>query len=49
MTQYTSSLTSDQEQLPKNIKNPFRGKKREEPSRRAREEDPSPSTAPISL
>jgi len=35
MTFLTSDLTSDQEKLPRNIKNPFMGKKGEEPFRRA--------------
>jgi len=34
-TSPTFDLTSDQEKLPRNRKNPFTGKKREEPFRRA--------------
>jgi len=41
-TSLTFDLTSDQEILPRNRKKPFTGRKREEPFRRATEEDPSP-------
>jgi len=41
-TSLTFDLTSDQEKRPRNRKKTFTGKKREEPFRRATEEDPSP-------
>jgi len=42
LTSLSQDLTSDQEKLPRNRKKYFHGEKREEPFRRATEEDPSP-------